>query len=111
MPSDQQREGDRQMKERWWEKSESAEESARRVACQELRVVNLQRRKLWSQVELWAGESRVMHELLGHREIFLTKSESFKDHYKCQMPVLCCGDGCGLALGGYLTRLKDVFVG
>lgn len=39
--------------------------------------------------------------------------ESFKDHYKRQMLVLCCGDGCGLALGGdaasYLTRLKDVF--
>lgn len=77
MPSDQQKEGDGQMKERWWEKSESAEEPARRVACQELRVVNLQRCKLWSQVELWAGESWAMHELLGHRETFLTKNGIF----------------------------------
>lgn len=46
MPSDQQKEGDRRMKERWWEKSESAEEPARRVACRELRVVKLQRCKL-----------------------------------------------------------------
>lgn len=34
------------------------------------------------------------------------KTESFKD----QMPVLCRGDGCGLALGGdaarYMTRFK-----
>lgn len=84
MPSDQQKEGERRMKDRWWEKSESAEEPARRLACREL-------------LQLWAGESWVMRELLGHREVFLTNKQNLLRIImimmiiKCGLPVLRCG--------------------